>query len=67
MFQRLILGTLVLFLIPRVVISNLIVEDDLFEADLQELDTETGSGDELGEERGWSLRETGTGPRASHR
>ena len=48
MFHRLILGT-VLFLISSV-ISNLIVEDDLFEAHLQEMDTEAGSGQEVEED-----------------
>ena len=53
MFPRIILGTVVLFLIPSV-ISNLIVEDDLFEADLQRvgrsLETDAGSGEEVEEE-----------------
>ena len=51
MFQRLILGIVVLCLIPSVVISNLIVEDDLFEAGLQRversLETDAGSGEEM--------------------
>ena len=50
MLHRLILGTLLILISS--VISDLIVEDDLFEADLQELDTENGSGEELGEESG---------------
>ena len=49
MFQRLILGT-VLVLIPSV-ISSRIVQDDLFEAQLQRvarsLETEAGSGEEV--------------------
>ena len=58
MLQRLILGTVVLFLVPSV-ISNLIVEDDLFEADLQRversLETDGGSGEEVeGEEESGS-------------
>ena len=50
MLHRLTLGTLLILISS--VISNLIVEDDLFEAHLQEMDTETGSGDEVGEESG---------------
>ena len=52
MFPRLILG-IVCFLIPNV-ISNIIVEDDLFEAHLEHdlLGTDTGSGDEMEEESG---------------
>ena len=46
MFPRLILGTV--FLIIPSVISNLVVEDDLFEAHLEPdlLDTDGGSGAE---------------------